>query len=139
MKKFLASLLSVFSVAATSAELDSVEINSITNEKIKTYNFLEEMYQDDYFPNFLVDKGKNILLNLCLKIEKTKPENDKDIYALTHKSTEHFNDLAIDFMENDSDIETAAREAIAQDFENILKAYGYDNLDIEEAIAPRDW
>ena len=60
------------------------------------------------------------------------------LYALTHAATEEFNALAEEFEENDSELETAAREAIAEDFEWIAKAYGFD-ADIEELIAPRDW
>ena len=58
------------------------------------------------------------------------------LYALTHAATEEFNALAEEFEENDSELETAAREAIAEDFEWIAKAYGVD-ADIEELIAPR--
>ena len=112
---------------------------ALSNEKIKSYAFLQEMYQDGYFPNFLVDKGKNILLELCFKIETTKPEGSAAIYALTHSATEMFNDLAVEFEENESEIETAARDAIGADFDFILSAYGFNDLDIEEAIAPRDW
>jgi hypothetical protein len=43
-----------------------------------------------------------------------------------------------EFEENDSELETAARKAIAEDFERIATAYGFD-ADIEELIAPRDW
>ena len=37
---------------------------AITNEKLKNYPFLKGMYEDGYFPTFLVDKGKNILVRL---------------------------------------------------------------------------
>jgi hypothetical protein len=38
-----------------------------------------------------------------------------------------------------SEIETAAREAIAHDFDVIAGAYGFADADIEELIATRDW
>lgn len=110
----------------------------ISNEKIKSYAFLEEMYRDSYFPNHLVDKGKEILISLCLEIEKDKPDSPKEVYKLTHAATEKFNDLAVEFENQGSEIETAARDNIGMDIEFILKSYGYE-LDIEEAIAPRDW
>ena len=60
------------------------------------------------------------------------------LYVLSDAATEEFNQLAEEFGENDSEIETAAREAIAEDFGVIAKAYGFD-ADVEELIAPRDW
>jgi hypothetical protein len=110
----------------------------IKNEKIKNYQFLTEMYQDDYFPSFLIDKGKRILVELCFQIEKENPEDLAELYMLTHAATDKFNDLAEEFEDNDSEIETVAREIIAMDFEFIAKAYDFD-ADIEELIATRDW
>jgi len=46
--------------------------------------------------------------------------------------------LQEEFYENDSEIETAARECIAMDFEFIAKSYGFE-ADSEELIATRDW
>ncbi|WP_299701824.1 DUF5713 family protein [uncultured Pontibacter sp.] len=112
--------------------------NAIKNEQVKNYEFLSDMYQDDYFPDFLVDKGKTILIELCLQIESQKPKNLEELYDLTHASTDKFNDLGEEFYENESELETAARENIAEDFEFIAKAYGFD-ADIEELIATRDW
>lgn len=110
----------------------------LKNEKVKTYSFLKEMYEDQYFPNTIVDKGKAILINFCAKIENEKPTTLEELYKLSHKATNEFNDLQEEFYENDSEIETAARECIAMDFELIAKAYGF-NADTEELIATRDW
>ena len=111
---------------------------AITNPELQSYPFLREMYEDSYFPDYLVDKGKQILLRLCERIEAENPTSDDEVYRLTHAATEEFNDLDEEFAENDSEIETVAREAIGADFRFIVKAYGFD-LDPEEIIAPRDW
>jgi Family of unknown function (DUF5713) len=111
---------------------------ALKNEEVKSYSFLEEMYEDDYFPSFLVDKGKNILIDLCFEIETQQPKNLGDLYKLTHLATNKFNDLENEFFENDSEIETAARECIAMDFGFIADAYKFD-ADVEELIATRDW
>jgi Family of unknown function (DUF5713) len=58
---------------------------------------------------------------------------------LTHAATDDFNQLAEEFFEAESEIETAARECIAADFEFIANAYGFANADVEELIATRDW
>lgn len=110
----------------------------LKNEKVKEYSFLKEMYEDPYFPNSIVDKGKDILINLCFKIENRKPNTLKELYMLCHKSTDEFNDLQDEFYENDSEIETMARECIAMDFEFIAKSYGFE-ADTEELIGTRDW
>ena len=41
--------------------------------KIDASKLLEGMYRDGYFPDFLVDKIRNILLNACQKIESEQP------------------------------------------------------------------
>jgi Family of unknown function (DUF5713) len=112
---------------------------ALKNEQIKTYAFLKDMYEDDYFPKFLVDKGKTLLINLCAEIEAKQPQNLEELYALTHTTTEAFNELEEEFEENDSEIETVARECIALDFESIAQAYSYTEADGEDLIAPRNW
>jgi hypothetical protein len=112
---------------------------AITNPKLREDAFLEEMYQDDYFPNHLVDKGKQILVRLCERIEAEQPKSLDELYELTHAATEEFNGLCPEFEEADSEIETGAREAIAHDFGMIAEAYGFAEADTEELIAPRDW
>ena len=67
----------------------------LKNQRLQSYAFLQGMYDDGYFPNFLVDKGKAILVSLCEQIEKTKPLGD-EVLKLTHAATEEFNELAYD-------------------------------------------
>jgi hypothetical protein len=110
-----------------------------TNAQITSRPFLAEMYADDYFPDFLVDKIKAILLDLCEQIERERPQDDQALLKLTHAATERINALAEEFEENDSELETGAREAMAAEFDFIVRAYGFADVDIEEVIAPRDW
>ena len=86
----------------------------ITNDRLRNYPFLKEMYGDAYFPTFLVDKGKAILVRLCEAIETEKPADDESFLRLTHAATDEFNALAGEFEENDSELETGAREAIVE-------------------------
>lgn len=115
------------------------EQTALKNEQMRTYAFLKDMYEDDYFPKFLVDKGKALLINLCVEIEAKQPQNLEELYVLTHVTTEAFNTLEEEFEENDSEIETAARECIGLDFDFIAQVYGYTEADVEELIAPRNW
>lgn len=112
---------------------------NIQNTQIQSYAFLQEMYDDDYYPTFLVDKCKAIFLNVCERIEQEKPQNLDELYAITHEATEQINDLQDEFDENDSEIETVARDCFGTTMYFIATAYDFEDADIEELIAPRDW
>lgn len=113
-------------------------ILQITNTIIASYPFLKDMEADSYFPAHLVTKGKDILVRLCQNIEANKPSSLDELYSLTHKATEEFNALGNELEAEGSELETAARENIAADFEAVSNAYGF-TADIEELIAPREW
>ncbi|MBE7648083.1 hypothetical protein G1K66_02090 [Tenacibaculum finnmarkense] len=116
-----------------------MKVAELKNKKAQEYNFLKEMYSDNYFPDFLVDKCKDILLNFCKEIELQSVVNLEDLYKLGEKYTEEFNEIQDEFYKNESEIETVARESIMSDFENISKIYGYENADIETLAGSRDW
>ncbi|MFF4317886.1 DUF5713 family protein [Streptomyces sp. NPDC001568] len=111
----------------------------ITNEQVTKHAFLRLLYTDSYYPDHVVDKGRAILLRLCERIESAPPSDLSALYVLTHAATEEFNLLEADFEEAGSCIETVAREEIAEDFWRIAAAYGFQDADIEELIATRDW
>ena len=52
--------------------------------------------------------------------------------------TRGINDLQEEFEENDSELETEARESIGEAVAYILRWFDLD-LDVEEAIRERDW
>jgi len=137
MKKIIKYQL-IFILTLLSCHSKNIKQMELVNKQMVEYSFLKEMYEDEYFPNYLVDKGKDILIDLCNEIEIKKPQTLEELYALTHKATDRFNDLQEEFYENDSEIETAARECIAIDFQFISRSYGFE-ADIEELIATRDW
>jgi len=112
---------------------------AVSNPKIVDHRFLGCMYDDPYFPVYLVDRGKNILLGLCERIEVDRPEGLAALYSLTHAATDEFNDLADAFVESDSEIETDARECIAADFQFIAESYGFIDADVEALISNRSW
>lgn len=132
------TLISCNSGMSQNLDAKMIKQNELDNAKIKDYSFLECMYNDAYFPKNLVDKCKNILLELSYNIETEKPKNLSELYKLTHNSTNKLNDLQEEFYANNSEIETVARECLAADFEFISITYGFD-ADIEELIATRDW
>ncbi|MFD4557894.1 DUF5713 family protein [Streptomyces sp. NPDC058469] len=111
----------------------------VSNQQITEHAFLRALYRGDYYPDHVVDLGKAILLRLCERIETEKPADLPALYALTEVATEEFNALQADFEAADSDIETVAREEIAEDFGFVADAYGFADADVEELIAVRDW
>jgi hypothetical protein len=107
--------------------------------QMRSYPFLKNMYADSYFPKRLVDQAKAILVALCFEIEERSPNELDELYTLTHAATNKLNDLQAAFDEAESEIETAAAETIALDFEAIAKAYGFPDADIEELVGTRDF
>jgi hypothetical protein len=97
------------------------------------------MYGDDYYPDHVVDKGRAILLRLCERIEAERPSDLAALYALTNAATEEFNALEADFEAAGSEIETVARELIADDFCFVAAAYDFPEADAEMLIADREW
>lgn len=101
------------------------------------YKLLSEMYQDEYFPDFLVDKVRNQVQKVIGFLE-TEVNDLVKIQEKFDEMTEAINDLQEEFEENDSELETAARESIGETVEYILKWFGID-IDVEDAIGERDW
>lgn len=111
----------------------------VQNPQVASRTMLADMVSDSYYPVALVTKGQQILLRLAARIEDHSPRDLDALYALTHSATEEFNRLAQEFENADSEIETVARDAIAEDFGFLADVYGYADADLEELIAPRDW
>lgn len=101
------------------------------------YVLLNEMYQDDYYPKFLVDKIRNELQKVIDLLET----GEKDINIIQEKMDEiicSINNLQDEFDENDSEIETVARDCIGETVGYILDYFDIP-IDVEEAIRERDW
>ncbi|MFF3782357.1 DUF5713 family protein [Streptomyces sp. NPDC001933] len=111
----------------------------ITNQQVTERAFLRPLYADDYFPDHVLDKGTAILLNLCERIEAERPVDLQALYVLAEAATEQFNLLQAEFEAAGSEIETVAREEIAEEFWFVASAYGFPDADVEELTAARDW
>ena len=101
------------------------------------YQMLAEMYQDDYYPDFLVDKISALLRKVIALLENDETDL-KVIQSALDEAVEGINDLQAEFDENDSEIETVARDTIAETVAYILEWFDI-NIDIEDAIGARDW
>ena len=101
------------------------------------YKLLDEMYQDDYYPASLVDKVKDELQKVIDLLENG--ETDPEVVQETlDEAVCGINDLQEEFDENDSEIETVARDCIGVTVAYILEWFGIP-IDTEEAIRERDW
>lgn len=101
------------------------------------YKLLDEMYQDEYYPDFLVDEVRDALQKVVDLLESGET-NTEVVQETLDEAVSSINDLQEEFDENDSEIETVARECIAADVAYILEWF-YIPIDTEEAIRERDW
>lgn len=102
----------------------------------ENYIYLENMYDDGYFPKFLVDKIKNLLEEVADYLEEESPL--EDVQEKLDELASGINELQDEFYENDSEIETIARDSIAEAVEHILNYYNIE-IDIEDALRAREW
>ena len=98
----------------------------------ENYKLLEEMYEDDYFPDFLVDKVKGALQTVIALLESGETGTEA-VQEKLDEAVRAINDLQDEFDENDSEIETSARESIAATVRYILDWFGVE-IDTETAI-----
>ena len=101
------------------------------------YKLLDEMYNDDYYPTFFLFIVKDELQKVIDLLES----GETDIEVVQEKLDEAvcgINDLQEEFDENDSEIETVARDCIGVTVAYILEWFDIP-IDIEEAIRERDW
>ena len=101
------------------------------------YKLLDEMYQDEYYPNFLVDKVKDELQK-AINLLETGETDTEIIQKKLDEAICAINDLQEEFDENDSEIETVARDCIGETVGYNLEWFGIP-IDVEEAIRERDW
>ena len=101
------------------------------------YKLLDEMYQDAYFPDFLVDKVKDELQKVIDLLESGETDTEV-IQKKLDEMTCAINDLQEEFDENDSEIEMVARDCIGVSVGYVLEWFGIP-IDMEEAIRERDW
>ncbi|MDO4643779.1 MAG: DUF5713 family protein [Cardiobacteriaceae bacterium] len=111
----------------------------LANSKMERYPLLTKMYSDTYYPQEQVKKGEAILRGLCARIEAKKPANLTALYVLTEEAIKQSNTLEKSSKEQNSEIETVARDAIGSDFLTIAHAYGHNDADSEALIAAREW
>ncbi len=103
----------------------------------ENYKLLDDMYQDEYYPDFLVDKVKSELQKVIDLLETGETDTEV-IQEKLDEAVCAINDLQEKFDENDSEIETVARDCIGETVSYVLEWFGIP-IDVEKAIRERDW
>ena len=103
----------------------------------ENYVLLEEMEKDSYFPDFLVEEVRETLRPVIRLLEGGERDTEV-IQEKLDEAVRAINDLEEAFEENDSEIETSARESIAATVRYILDWFGVE-IDTETAIREREW
>lgn len=145
--KQIISLLLLLLCTATYAQQQSTVTGqkhkngqTTTTEKKKfdaKYILLNEMYKDNYYPKKCVDKVAKLIKEVITYIEQGN-HHVNDIQTKLDEMTIGINDLMRDFEDNNSEIETTARESIATTVSDVLHYFNI-NIDIEEALRKREW
>ena len=100
-------------------------------------DYLPQMYKDCYYPVALVDKVKEQLAGLVALLEQG-PHPDDVVQAKCDEMTDAINALEEEFDEEGSELETVAREDIAETLGRIFEAYDVE-LELEDALRKREW
>ncbi|MCH1624641.1 DUF5713 family protein [Fredinandcohnia sp. SECRCQ15] len=95
------------------------------------------MYEDSFYPTFLVDKIKLKIIKVVHFIEEST-HTIEEVQEKLDKMTLAINELQSEFYQNNSEIETVARDSIGATVEEILQYFELD-IDIEEALREREW
>lgn len=72
---------------------------------------LEELYEDSFYPDFLIDKIKYLLEDFINFVEQ-KPKNMADVGDKIYDLIQNANSLQYEFLDNDSEYDNIARECL---------------------------
>lgn len=115
----------------------SVRDKIIKKKQNAKFNYLSQMYDDTFFPAFLVDKIKGEIINVTTFIEN-ETYTINDVQLELDKMTIAINNLEEEFHKNNSEIETTARESISSTIKEILQFFKIE-INTEEALRKRNW
>lgn len=103
----------------------------------ENYILVKDMVEDTYYPNFLVEKLQEEIRKVISILETGENKIDV-VQKVLDEMTLSINDLQEEFWDNDSEIETIARDSIAVTIEYVLNWFNID-IDLETALQERDW
>jgi hypothetical protein len=101
------------------------------------FEYLPDMYQDGYFPNFLVDKIKAEIVKVVAFFEEGD-HSTEPIQEALDQMTVAINGLQDKFLENDSEIETGLEKRSATQLKRYLSFTSLTSMS-KKAIREQDW
>lgn len=102
------------------------------------YVLLQNMFEDTYYPQFLVEKIKWQFIHLIEFLESADGKELPLIQDKLDEFTMFINNLQQEFWDQDSEIETVASESIMSTLEYILQWFEID-IPVEDALREREW
>ena len=103
---------------------------------MEDYVLLQDLYDDDYYPDSLVEELERELTGLVYFLEAGEADSTL-IQRKLDGMTSRINEIAEEFIENDSRIESMAAETLEADVSQILNEFGVD-IELEEALRERE-
>lgn len=101
------------------------------------YILLEELYEDSFYPDFLIDKLKYLLEDFINYVEQHLI-NMADLGDKIYELIENALSLQYEFLDNDSEYDNLARECFVRNLEYIIQWFHLP-LNLEEVLAEREW
>jgi len=99
---------------------------------------LTPMFEDEYYPDELVSRIKQLLLQFSEKITASSL-SQTDIYSSAQEIIVHINKMKPKFEQMDSSLDDAAADYIAEAMMMVVQEAGYLDIDMEELVANREW
>ena len=101
-------------------------------------DLLLPMFDDGYYPQILVAKIKQDLIDFSRKIQ-ANPKTESEIYQLADSTLLKINEMKADFEDLDSSLDDTATDYIAEAMMMVVQDAGYLEIDLEELVASREW
>ena len=95
--------------------------------------YVPDMYDDSFYPNFLVDKVKVALKKVVDDLETDENYSIEEVLAKFNSAVIEINGLRSEFDKNNSELETVARDCIFVTVRNIIKHFDLD-IDADDAM-----
>lgn len=99
---------------------------------------LTPMFEDEYYPDELVSRIKQLLLKFSEKITASSL-SQTDIYSSAQEIIVQINKMKPKFEQMDSSLDDAAADYIAEAMMMVVQEAGYLDIDMEELVANREW
>ncbi|MCX0340874.1 DUF5713 family protein [Acinetobacter radioresistens] len=99
---------------------------------------LTPMFEDEYYPDELVSRIKQLLLQFSEKITASSL-SQTDMYSSAQEIIVQINKMKPKFEQMDSSLDDAAADYIAEAMMMVVQEAGYLDIDMEELVANREW